>query len=105
MGPGGVLPGGSRARPAGAGGRLPVRARRGDPARALSPSAAARKRGAARTRSARLPCVHLVRSGPAMPLPQAILFSVALTLFSGWLSVAAEIPALPALTVIGSALW
>lgn len=40
-----------------------------------------------------------------MPLPQAILFSIALTLVSGWLSVAAEIPVLPALTVIGSALW
>jgi len=40
-----------------------------------------------------------------MPLPQAILFSVVLTLFSGYLSVAAEIPALPAFTVIGTALW
>ncbi|HEV7588973.1 MAG TPA: hypothetical protein VGO40_12725 [Longimicrobium sp.] len=40
-----------------------------------------------------------------MPLPSAILFSVALTLFSAYLSVAADIPALPALTVIGSALW
>jgi hypothetical protein len=40
-----------------------------------------------------------------MPLPQAIIFSIALTLFSGYLSAAAEIPALPALMVIGTALW
>jgi hypothetical protein len=40
-----------------------------------------------------------------MPLPQAILFSVALTFFSGYLSVATNIPALPAFMVIGTALW
>jgi len=40
-----------------------------------------------------------------MPLPSAILFSVALTLLSGILSVAAEAPALPAFMVIGTALW
>jgi hypothetical protein len=40
-----------------------------------------------------------------MPLPSAILFSVALTLLSGVLSVAVEAPALPALMVIGTALW
>ena len=40
-----------------------------------------------------------------MPLLQAIVFSVALTLFSGWLSVAANLPALPAFMVIGTALW
>ena len=40
-----------------------------------------------------------------MPLFQAIVFSVALTLCSGYLSVALDAPALPAFTVIGSALW
>jgi len=40
-----------------------------------------------------------------MPLPSAILFSVTLTLLSSFLSVAAEIPALPAFMVIGTALW
>jgi hypothetical protein len=40
-----------------------------------------------------------------MPLPSAILFSVALTLLTGVLSVAVEAPALPAFMVIGTALW
>ena len=40
-----------------------------------------------------------------MPLLQAILFSVALWLFSGYFAVAAEIPVLPAFMVIGTALW
>ena len=40
-----------------------------------------------------------------MPLPSAILFSVALMLCSGTLAVALDIPALPAFMVIGTALW
>ena len=40
-----------------------------------------------------------------MPLLQAIIFSVALTLVSSFLSVAVEVPALPAFMVIGTALW
>ena len=39
-----------------------------------------------------------------MPLPAAVLFSVALTLCAGYLSVAIDVPALPALMVIGTAL-
>jgi hypothetical protein len=40
-----------------------------------------------------------------MPLPSAILFSVALMLCSGYLSAALEAPALPAFMVIGTAVW
>ena len=40
-----------------------------------------------------------------MPLPRAILFSVALVFGSGYLSAALDAPALPALMVIGTALW
>lgn len=40
-----------------------------------------------------------------MTLPTAVLFSLALMVASGWLSVATGVAALPALVVIGSALW
>jgi len=40
-----------------------------------------------------------------MTLPAALLFSVALMVASGYLSVATGIAALPALVVIGTALW
>jgi len=40
-----------------------------------------------------------------MTFPVAFLFSVALTLVSSFLSVAVEVPALPAFMVIGTALW
>ena len=40
-----------------------------------------------------------------MPLPSAIIFSVALMVCSGSLAAALEIPALPAFMVIGTALW
>ncbi|MFL5540298.1 MAG: hypothetical protein ACJ8J0_15010 [Longimicrobiaceae bacterium] len=40
-----------------------------------------------------------------MTFPVALLFSVALTLVSSFLSVAVEVPALPAFMVIGTALW
>ena len=40
-----------------------------------------------------------------MPLPSAILFSVALMVCSGSLAEALEAPALPAFMVIGTALW
>jgi hypothetical protein len=40
-----------------------------------------------------------------MPLPSAILFSFALLMVSGYLSIAMEAPALQALMIIGSALW
>jgi hypothetical protein len=40
-----------------------------------------------------------------MPFPVALLFSLALMVASGWLSVATKVAALPAFTVIGTALW
>jgi len=40
-----------------------------------------------------------------MTFPVAFLFSLALTLVSSFLSVAVEVPALPAFMVIGTALW
>jgi len=40
-----------------------------------------------------------------MPFPLALLFACALALASGSLSVAMEVPALPAFMVIGTALW
>lgn len=40
-----------------------------------------------------------------MTLPTALLFSLALIMASGWLSVATGIAALPAFVVIGTALW
>lgn len=40
-----------------------------------------------------------------MTFPVAFLFSVALALASGWLSVLTDVAALPAFMVIGTALW
>ena len=40
-----------------------------------------------------------------MTFPVALLFSLALAMASGWLSVLTNVAALPALMVIGTALW